>query len=759
MIGKKAHNRLSWRDASWLGTLILTITIAGCNSPYPDEDEDEKVFYASFYQEPQHLDPARTYSAGAAVLQSLALESPFHYDYLERPYTLDKLAPLLATKVPSKPSDRDVSFGGKTVKAKVYRIELRQGVLYQDHPCFVEANLRLTAADLEGVENVADLPRTATREVVAGDFVFGIRRLADSRLACPIYSALAKNLLGMSEYRDHLNTKIKSAREIRREAAGAFYVRDVDEKYNPIRVDYADGAEAFPFVREIDRYTFEIVLRRPYPQMLYWMTMNFFAPVPPEALEFFEQTVMLKRNLEFDKNLVGTGPFKLEKLDPTNEIVYVRNDNFRGELYPTEPVADADDAEQIRTYKAMSEAGVFAAAGQPLPMFDRIVYRMEKEAITRWNKFRQGYYDFSSVDPDLFDETVTLSSHGDPALTKEMKEDGIRLMTSYPMVVSYFVFNMRDEVYGDCNKDGTPLDQQTRDRTRKLRQAVAIALDTEKQIDVFSNGQGIPAHSPIPPGVFGYQPGEAGINKTVYRWDKKRQRGVRRSLDEARALLAEAGYPNGIGSDGQRLELKFATTGTSPRARMELKFLKKQLEQVGIDLITEVADGNRHNTKLREGTWQFTRGGWQADYPDPENFMFLLYGPNGAVATGGGVNCANYVNDEFDTLHRKMESMENSAERMKIVRDMVDILQRDTPWVFRFHPVRHNLYPRWLHNAYPHPLAANEMKYWRIDVADRKAYRAEQNRPNWLPIIIFAAALVAVTIPAIIIAARQFREG
>ena len=56
------------------------------------------------------------------------------------------------------------------------------------------------------------------------------------------------------------------------------------------------------------------------------------------------------------------------------------------------------------------------------------------------------------------------------------------------------------------------------ERARKLRQAIAIAVDFEEYISIFANGRGIPAQSPIPPGIFGYREGEEGINRYVYDW-------------------------------------------------------------------------------------------------------------------------------------------------------------------------------------------------------------------------------------------------
>ena len=68
----------------------------------------------------------------------------------------------------------------------------------------------------------------------------------------------------------------------------------------------------------MDSHTFEVVLQHPYPQILYWMAMTFFAPVPPEEAEFYDQPAVRRTGMTMDKTLVGTGAFRLGRYDPTN---------------------------------------------------------------------------------------------------------------------------------------------------------------------------------------------------------------------------------------------------------------------------------------------------------------------------------------------------------------------------------------------------------------------------------------------------------
>ncbi len=104
-----------------------------------------------------------------------------------------------------------------------------------------------------------------------------------------------------------------------------------------------------------------------------------------------------------------------------------------------------------------------------------------------------------------------------------MRAQGIQLETAVAASTYYMGFNMLDPVIGGFSE-----------RARKLRQAVSIAVDYDEYISIFQNGRGIPAQGPIPPGIFGYREGAAGINPVVYTWDGKQPQ--RRSIEDAKKI-------------------------------------------------------------------------------------------------------------------------------------------------------------------------------------------------------------------------------
>ena len=122
-------------------------------------------------------------------------------------------------------------------------------------------------------------------------------------------------------------------------------------------------------------------------------------------------------------------------------------------------------------------------------------------------------------------------------------------------------------------------------------------------------------------------------------------------------------------------------------------------------------------------------------------------------------NNANYANPDFDRLFEQMRHMENTPERLAIIRQMKRIMQRDAPWLFGYHDISFALIHDWYHNAYPNPMANNTLKYRRIDPGLRAEKREAWNRPRWTPVAVFVIVLVLAVVPAVWVAVRHLREA
>lgn len=695
-------------------TLLISVLLSACgdvswNSPYPAADAERAILYSSFAERPKHLDPVSSYSENEAQFNAQIYEPVVQYHFLKRPY---ELIPLTATALP-QPRYFDADGNELPANARAddvaearYRITIQPDIVYQPHPAFAktaEGNYRyhqLNAAQLEDKAVLADFSETGTRELTAADYVYQIKRLVHPHLHSPVAGLMGKYIKGLSALGQQLN-----AAEL---APNQFIdLRDYD----------LAGAQV------IDRYTYEIRITQKYPQFRYWLAMPFFAPIPWEADAFYSQPGMKERNISLDWYPVGTGPYMLTENNPNRRMVLRRNPNFRGEIFPSE--GDSEDQEN----------GLLVDAGKRMPFIDTAYYSLEKEAIPEWTKFLQGYYDNSGIISDSFDQAIQFSTQGDAELTPAMREKGIRLLTSVRTSIAYFGFNMADPVVGGDSQ-----------RARLLRRAISIAIDYEELISIFANGRGVAAQGPIPPGIFGNLPGEAGINPYVYEW--QHERPVRKSIETARQLLAEAGYANGIDADsGEPLSLYFETVQSGPGSKAVLNWYRKQFEKLGIQLVIRATDYNRFQEKVRKGTAQLFSWGWNADYPDPENFLFLLYGPNAKIESQGE-NAVNYINPEFDALFVKMRAMPNGPARQTVINNMVEILRRDAPWVWGYHPTAYSLYHQWYGNAKPNLMARNTLKYKTIDAETRAAKREQWNKPVVWPIVLVALVLALSTVPA-----------
>jgi ABC-type transport system substrate-binding protein len=243
----------------------------------------------------------------------------------------------------------------------------------------------------------------------------------------------------------------------------------------------------------------------------------------------------------------------------------------------------------------------------------------------------------------------------------------------------------------------------------------------------------------------------------VYDWVEERPQ--RKPIEYARRLLADAGYPGGVDpATGKPLMINFETPATGPERKAQLDWMRKQLQKLDVQLVIRATDYNRFQEKMRKGDAQAYDWGWNADYPDPENFLFLLYGPNKKVGHDGE-NASNYDNSEFNRLFERMKNMDNTPERQTIIDQMVGIARRDAPWIWGVHPKQFTLQHAWVYNTKPGQMANNTLKYTRIDPRMRAERRAAWNRPVFWPIVVMLAVLVASAVPAVVTYRRRERES
>jgi ABC-type transport system substrate-binding protein len=222
----------------------------------------------------------------------------------------------------------------------------------------------------------------------------------------------------------------------------------------------------------------------------------------------------------------------------------------------------------------------------------------------------------------------------------------------------------------------------------------------------------------------------------------------RKSIDVAKKLLAEAGYPEGRDAKtGQPLVLNYDTQGVGPGYKARLDWVAKQFAKLNIQIEIRNTDYNRFQDKMRKGSAQFFFWGWLADYPDPENFLFLLYGPN-SKAKFDGENSSNFAHPEFDQLFDRMKDLDDTPERAAMIGRMVEIMQEEMPMLYGWSEEFGGAYHQWVSNGKPSNIIRDNLPYLRVDAELRTRKIQEWNQAIWWPLAVLPLLLLAVAWPA-----------
>lgn len=203
----------------------------------------------------------------------------------------------------------------------------------------------------------------------------------------------------------------------------------------------------------------------------------------------------------------------------------------------------------------------------------------------------------------------------------------------------------------------------------KVRQAVNMALNKQRIVQLINN-RAVPANQPLPPSMPGYDKAYTG-----YAYD----------VEKAKALLAEAGHP-----DGFTTQLYAMNTDPNPRIAQAIQ---QDLAAIGIKAeIQALAQANVIAAGGdKAGAPMIWSGGmaWIADFPDPSNFYGPILGCGGAVP--GGWNWAWYCNADLDKAAAAADSVVDpakAAERDKMWSDIYEKVMADAPWAPVFNEQR-----------------------------------------------------------------------
>ena len=705
-------------------TLGLALTLSACNnSPQADGVEKSNTLFSAFAERsPRYVDPTASYSNNETPITYQVYEPLYGYHYLKRPY---QLVPKLAEEVVEPkyfdkagqplPEDADPA----SIAESVYDIPIKKGVMYAPHPAFAKDAQghylyhAMRPGEVGDRRSPWEFPVRATRELVAEDFVYAMKRQATTRIQAPIYGIFTEYVVGLKQYGELIRAEDKKLRAGMDPAA-------LDKPFLDFRKYPLEGVSA------LDAHTLRIRIIGKYPQWKYWLAMTFTAPIPWESDQFYAQPGMAKNGLTLNVWPAGTGPYMMVDYVQDRRHVLKRNPNYHGETYPCEGMPGD------------KEAGRLDDCGKKMPFIDTLVFNAEKEAVPLKAKFIQGYFDVPEIERTEYGVEFALDMADSERIAQSYVEKGFKLPRVVDISNWYLGFNWLDPVVG---KGATP-EQQV--RNRKLRQALSIAIDWDEYSRIFPKKGGETAMGPLPGGLFGSRHGTvAGVNPLTHRVVDGKL--VRRPLDEAKALLVEAGYPDGRdASNGRPLVLNYDYQRVpTPEIKSELDWMVKQFAKLGIQLEIRATDYNQFQDKMRKGTQQVFFWGWLADYPDAENYLFLLYGPN-SKAKADGENTANYENPEYDRRYNMLRLMDDGPEKQKVIDEMVAIVQQDAIWSFGWFPFASGAYQPWVYNGKPSILVRDMAKYYRIDPALRAQKQTEWNKPALWPPVLIVLALLAI---------------
>lgn len=368
-------------------------------------------------------------------------------------------------------------------------------------------------------------------------------------------------------------------------------------------------------LKAVDARTVRITLTRPMHPFLWYLAMCYTAVVPREAVDAYGD--------DFGSHAVGTGAYRLAEWRRNHQMVFARDPAWRG--WRAGPAA--------------------VKPGEGLVPFDRVVYRVIDDVSTQWLCFLSGELDFlGEVARDNWDVVID----GSGALSAPLRARGIALYSMPTLEVAYIGINMEDPVLGP---------------NRALRQALNCAFDSAAWVRFFNN-RAVVCDGPVPPGTAGRL--EAPF---PYAHD----------LDKARALMREAGYPDGLDpKTGKRLELTVDLGRTSQDIRESTELMVSFLARVGIALKPQYHNWPTFLRRVSSRQSQMFRIGWTGDYPDAENFMQLFYGKK----VSPGPNRSNYANPAFDRLYEEACACTDETERNRIWAQAQQIVREDCPWIF-----------------------------------------------------------------------------
>jgi ABC-type transport system substrate-binding protein len=429
-----------------------------------------------------------------------------------------------------------------------------------------------------------------------------------------------------------------------------------------------DYDTTIPGLVALDKYTLRFKLTHVDYLFPYTLAHVPFGAVAREVVEAYGQDVQA--------HPVGTGPYMLKEWRRAARIVLEANPNYRQVMWDFQPEPDQWDKDVVAAMK-----------GKTIPQIGRVEISIIEESQSRWLAFQRRELDYLALPATFVPEALDEANKLKPAWV----EQGVSLFRAIDPSVTYTFFNFRDPIVGGFSKEKIA-----------LRRAITMGYDLGAEIRVIAKNQEVQAQMPIPFGVVGFDANYRNVNQ----------------YDPALAnkLLDYFGYrkgPDGYRTlpDGKPLTLRQAT-GTAAIDREISELWKRSMDAIGIRIQFDpgkFADTLKAAKACHVMMWQ---AAWTADYPDGDNFMQLLYGPNTGESNNG---C--YESKAYDALYEKSLTLPtDSVERDHLFIDMSRQMEVDAAWSLQGSPIRNQLIRPWVKGYKKHPILQAEFVYMDVDL-------------------------------------------
>lgn len=370
--------------------------------------------------------------------------------------------------------------------------------------------------------------------------------------------------------------------------------------------------------RAIDDHTLRFELKKKLPNFTYYLAMNFLVPLPLEVID----------GANFEKEVVGTGPFYFSEINPDKRFVLEKFKFYRKELYPQSGDRFANINKLLKD------------ANRPLPFLNKIIFQALDNEDQIWKKFMAGEIDILEDIP--FDRIDSILKK-DGNLSDDLEKNGLVIKRYSVLINRWLGMNMRDPYLG---------------KNKNLRLAIAHAINFNAYNRLVRRNSSLQANSILTPGIEGYKPG----HQLPYEYN----------LKKAKEFLVKAGYPKGKGLP----EFTYYTRNKIRTGLMEGKFFKDQLAKIGIRLHVYPLDFPEFLQKGRKGELQLWTDNWIYDFPEASNILQLLISKNIP-----GINKSGMKNSDYDQKFSELEGMQSGREKNKKIRELEIIFDRDVPWI------------------------------------------------------------------------------